>query len=137
MARVKQVPQKTVPRSFEGGKVPKKPSKKNKPGKAAIAEIRRLQKSAKLIIPKLRFQMLVKEILNDEGAAPRDKRIQSTALLALQEATEAFLTGWFNRAQDVAIHDKRVTVMWHDMHLALKLMHPDIFSERYLKKTWR
>jgi len=47
-----------------------------------------------------------------------DLRFQSTALLALQEAAEAFLIERFNDAQVCAIHTKRITVMIEDMELA-------------------
>jgi histone H3/H4 len=45
------------------------------------------------------------------------KRIQSTALLALQEAAEAFLIGLFDDCNYCAMHAKCVTIMPKDMHL--------------------
>jgi len=43
------------------------------------------------------------------------------AILALQEAAEAYLVGLFEDSNLCAIHAKRVTLMAKDMHLALRL----------------
>ena len=59
-----------------------------RPGTAALREIRRYQSSSNLLIPKLPFQRLVREIAQEMLT---DIRFQSTALLALQEASEAYL----------------------------------------------
>ena len=48
-------------------------------------------------------------------------RFQSTALLALQEASEAYLVGLFEDVNLCAIHAKRVTIMPRDMTLALRI----------------
>jgi len=47
--------------------------------------------------------------------------MQSTALLALQEATEAYLVGLFNDTNECALHAKHVTIMPKDMQLALRI----------------
>ena len=47
--------------------------------------------------------------------------MQSTALLALQEATEAYLVGLFNDNNECALHAKRVTIMPKDMQLARRI----------------
>jgi histone H3/H4 len=90
---------------------------------AALREIRRLQKSTGLLIPKLPFQRLVRQIAMNTIAAINagDIRFQSTALLALQEAAEAYLTALFEDSNLCAIHAKRVTIMSKDMQLALRL----------------
>lgn len=75
---------------------------KFKPGTVALREIRRYQRGADLLIPKISFGRVVREILHDLGG-PVDKsemisgdyRIQVNALQALQEATEAFLSEFF------------------------------------------
>lgn len=59
-----------------------------RPGTVALREIRRYQKSTELLIRKLPFQRLVREIAQDFKT---DLRFQSTAILALQEAAEAYL----------------------------------------------
>jgi histone H3 len=47
--------------------------------------------------------------------------MQSTALLALQEAAEAYLVGLFNNTNECTLHAKRVTIMPKDMQLALRI----------------
>ncbi|CAJ0950820.1 unnamed protein product, partial [Ranitomeya imitator] len=54
--------------------------------------IRRYQKSTELLIRKLPFQRLVREIAQDFKT---DLRFQSSAVMALQEASEAYLVGLF------------------------------------------
>ena len=94
-----------------------------RPGMAALREIRRFQKSTGLLIPKLPFQRLVRQIAMNTIAAINggDIRFQSAALLALQEAAEAYLTALFEDSNLCAIHAKRVTIMSKDMQLALRL----------------
>jgi histone H3 len=76
-----------------------------RPGTVALREIRRFQKSADLLIRKMPFQRLVREITQDYKA---DIRFQSMAVLALQEAAEAYLVGLFEDTNLCAIHAKRV-----------------------------
>ena len=67
----------------------------------AHREIRRYQKSTELLIRKLPFQRLVREIAQDFKT---DLRFQSSAVLALQEASEPFLLGQFEDTNLCAIH---------------------------------
>jgi histone H3 len=93
-----------------------------RPGSRALQEIRRYQKSTDLLIRKLPFQRLVREIAHD--VRPRndlDLRFQSTAILALQEAAEAFLVKLFEDTNLCAIHAKRVTILPRDMQLARRI----------------
>ncbi len=71
-----------------------------------------------LIIRKAPFQRLVREIAQDLKS---DLRFQSTAVLALQEAAEAYLTGLFEDTNLCCLHAKRVTIMPKDIQLALRL----------------
>jgi len=64
------------------------------------------------------FQHLVREIACDIKS---DLRMQTMALLALQEAVEAYLVGLFNDTTECALHAKRVTIMPKDMQLALRI----------------
>lgn len=89
-----------------------------RPGTVAPREIRRFQKTEKLLVPKLPFQRLVREVAQDFRA---DLRFQSTAILALQEASEAYLVGLFEDANMCAIHAKRVTIMKKDIRLARRI----------------
>ncbi|ODM99205.1 histone H3 [Orchesella cincta] len=103
MARTKQTARKST-----GGKAPRKQlatkaARKSapatggvkkphryRPGTVALREIRRYQKSTELLLRKLPFQRLVREIAQDFKT---DLRFQSSAVMALQEASEAYLVG--------------------------------------------
>lgn len=50
-----------------------------------------------------------------------DIRFQSQAILALQEAAEAYLVGLFEDTNLCAIHARRVTIMTKDLHLARRI----------------
>uniref|UniRef100_A0A6N2LA76 Core Histone H2A/H2B/H3 domain-containing protein n=1 Tax=Salix viminalis TaxID=40686 RepID=A0A6N2LA76_SALVM len=80
-----------------------------RPGTVALREIRKYQKSTELLIRKLPFQRLT------------DLRFQSHAVLALQEAAEAYLVGLFEDTNLCAIHAKRVTIMPKDIQLARRI----------------
>ena len=84
----------------------------------ALREIRRYQKSTDLLIRKLPFQRLVREIAQDYKT---DLRFQSSAILALQESSEAYLVGVFEDTNLCAIHAKRVTIQPKDMVLARRI----------------
>merc|ERR1712124_238023 len=89
-----------------------------RPGTVALREIRRFQKSTELLIRKLPFQRLVREIASDFKS---DLRFQSSAVLALQEASEAYMVGLFEDTNLCAIHARRVTIMPKDMQLARRI----------------
>ncbi|XP_076248014.1 histone H3-like [Calliopsis andreniformis] len=89
-----------------------------RPGTVALREIRRYQKSTELLIRKLPFQRLVREIAQDFKT---DLRFQSSAVMALQEASEAYLVGLFEDTNLCAIHAKRVTIMPKDIQLARRI----------------
>lgn len=89
-----------------------------RPGTVALREIRRYQKSTELLIRKLPFQRLVREIAQD---AKPDLRFQSAAIGALQEAAEAYLVSLFEDTNLCAIHAKRVTIFPRDMQLARRI----------------
>ena len=124
MARTKQTARKST-----GGKAPRKQlaskaARKSapvtggvkkphryKPGTVALREIR-------LLIRKLPFQRLVREIAQDFKS---DLRFQSSAIGALQEAVEAYLVSLFEDTNLCAIHAKRVTIQKKDIQLARRL----------------
>ncbi|XP_040164885.1 histone H3-like centromeric protein CSE4 [Anopheles arabiensis] len=138
MARTKQTARKST-----GGKAPRKqlatkaarksaPSTggvkkphRYRPGTVALREIRRYQKSTELLIRKLPFQRLVREIAQDFKT---DLRFQSAAVAALQEASEAYLVGLFEDTNLCAIHAKRVTIMPKDIQLARRIRGERAFS---------
>ena len=90
----------------------------------ALRQICRYQKSTELLICKMPFQCLAREVLQDLnkiGSFPHHNMecFQSTSLLAMQESVEAFSVGLFEDANLCAIHAKRVTIMPKDRQLSL------------------
>ena len=84
----------------------------------ALREIRRYQKSSDLLIRKLPFQRLVREIARD---FKHELRFQSIAILALQEASQAYLVDLFQDTNLIAMHARRVTIMPRDIQLARRI----------------
>ena len=131
MARTKQTARKSP-----GGKAPRKKlaqkaARKSqpttggvkrphrfRPGTVALREIRRYQKNTELLIRKLPFQRLVREVAQD---FKNDLRFQSHAIMAMQEAAEAYLTSLFEDTNLCAIHAQRVTIMPKDIQLARRI----------------
>ena len=111
-----------------GQKAPKGGVKKRyryRPGTVALKQIRQYQKTTELLIRKLPFQRLVREIANDRDVIKSplcgEVRFQSAAIMALQEATEAYLVGLFEDSNLCAIHARRVTIMPKDIQLARRI----------------
>ncbi|KAH8919776.1 histone-fold-containing protein [Atractiella rhizophila] len=106
-----------------------KKKRRYKAGTKALMEIRRYQKSTDLLMRKLPFARLVREIAqdytwtNDDGETV-GLRWQSSAVQALQEASEAFLVHLFEDTNLCAIHAKRVTIMQRDLQLARRIRGP-------------
>ena len=99
-----------------------------RPGLLALREIRRYQQSTESLIRRTPFNKLIKEISQEYRICPEGPgtpsvqvRFQSTALAALQEAAENFLVGLFEDVNLLDVHAKRVTVMPHDIRLALRI----------------
>eukprot|EP01133_Synstelium_polycarpum_P010771 gene10771-12547_t len=130
MARTKQTARKST-----GAKVPRKhlsaksaskypansglkKTHRFRPGTVALREIRRYQKTSELLIKKLPFQRLVREIAQEFKT---DLRFQAAAIHALQEASESYLVGLFEDTNLCAIHAKRVTIMVKDVQLAKRI----------------
>ena len=90
----------------------------SRPGTKALRQIRKYQKTTELLLRKLPFQRLVREIAQEFKS---DLRFQSTAVLVLQEAAEAYLVSLFEDTNLCAIHAKRVTIMPKDMQLARRI----------------
>ena len=135
----KQMATKAARKSAPGTGGIRKPHR-YRPGTVALREIRRCsawgaspchclfsglvtpaaehQKSTELLMRKLPFQRLVREIAQDFKT---DLRFQGSAVLALQEAAEAYLVGLFEDTNLCAIHAKRVTIMPKDIQLARRI----------------
>ncbi|XP_068209600.1 histone H3-like [Palaemon carinicauda] len=114
--RKKAIKQKATPK--EGSLKADKKKHRFRPGTVALMEIRHYQKSGSLLIPKLPFSRLVREIFQSFG---QNFRIQQLALMALQEATEAYLVNLMDTANLCAIHAKRVTLFPKDIRLARRI----------------
>ena len=89
-----------------------------RPGMVALREIRRYQKSTKCLIKRSPFQKLIREISHEYRVCPDGSgtpsiqaRFQSSAMAALQEASENFIVGVFEDVNLLAVHAKRVTMM--------------------------
>ena len=131
MARTKQTARKST-----GGKAPRKRlaevagrssapatggvkrGRRFRPGTVALREIRQYQKSTELLIRKGPFAKLVREVAQDFKT---DLRFQSHAIMALHEASEAYLTSLFEDTNLCAIHARRVTIFPKDMQLARRI----------------
>jgi len=147
MARIKQTANKRVPsgpviarkaiKTVEASKRSReikvaKPKTRITPVKVSAAQVKESQTIARRVhlrkltfdrfanqsIPKRPFQRLVKKI--SQSFIP-DARFQSDALLALQQATEDFLVGYFEDAVQCTLHAKRKTLMVKDVQLVRKL----------------
>ena len=94
-----------------------------RPGTVALRQIRQYQKSTDLLLRKKSFQRLVREIAQEIN---NNLRFQATALAALQEACESYLTEIFHDTNLCAIHANRVTIKPKDMQLARRLRKDDI-----------
>ena len=105
---------------YEGGV--RKP-RRFRPGTVSLRQIRKYQKSTELLIRKLPFQRLVREVAQK---IDNTLRFQSTAILALQEASEAFLVTMFDKVNLCVIHGNRarnrVTIKPKDIVLWKRMM---------------
>ena len=128
MARVKQTARKST-----GGKAPRKQlstkaarkaappvggckkPRRYHPGTVALREIHKYQKSTDLLIRKLPFQRLARELTQSVRG---DLRFQATALAESQEASKAYLIGILEDTNLCAIHARRVTIMPKDLQLS-------------------
>lgn len=133
MARKKQTARKSV-----GGRPPRKPLETRaasksapatggvkkprnyrfRPGTVALREVRKYQKSSELLIRKLPFQRMVKEIA--QKIRP-DLRFQGSTIEALQQVAEAYLVGLFEDTNLCAAHARRLTIMPKDLQLARRI----------------
>ena len=87
-------------------------------GLKALKEIKRYQSSTDILIRRLPFQRVVREIAQ---TIRTDLRFQSMAIMTLQEAGEAFLVGLLDQCNLCAIHAKQVTVMPKDIQLVQRI----------------
>ena len=84
------------------------------------------QKSSDLLIRKLPFQRLVREVA---GKMCPTLRFQSAAILALQEASESFLVTMFEDVNVCALHAGRVTIQVKDIRLWNRMIRGNFVKE--------
>jgi histone H3 len=111
---VSKVPRMSAP--SEGVKKPK--PHRYKPSQVALREIRRYQKSTELLIRKLPFQRLVREIVQDFKSS---LHFPSSTMGALQECIESYLVSLFEDTNLCAIYANRVPIQSKDIQLARRL----------------
>ena len=129
MGKVKETARKSATLSKKVKKAKKssasgvKKTRRFRPGTVALREIRRYQKGTELLLRKAPFQRLVRELSAVHKAG---LRFQSSAVQAIQEATESWAISLLSDANLCSIHAKRVTLMNKDLHLA-----PPLRGERF------
>ena len=116
----KKLVTKAAHKQGSGQGVKAKPKPHRRYAMMALWEIRRFQRSVDLLIPLLPFQRLVREITQDFRM---DLQFQSSALLSLQEAAEAWLISLFESANLCCIHRGRITVSPKDFYLVSQIHH--------------
>ncbi|KAJ0509992.1 putative transcription factor Hap3/NF-YB family [Helianthus annuus] len=131
MSRTKQTPHKSACRKARSNKLATKKAYKSsarlggviiphkfRQGTIALREIKMYQKCTELLIKRVPFQRLVREIAHTFKI---DMRFQGGVVATLQEAAEAYLVGLFEDTNLCAFHAKRVTITPKDMQLARRL----------------
>ena len=102
----------------------RKGSRKDGPGKGvrmglqALKEIKKYQSSTDMLIRRLSFQRVVREIAQ---MIRTDMRFQSMAIMALQKWGKAFLVGLLEQSNLCTIYARWVTVMPKDIQLARRI----------------
>merc|ERR1711925_32871 len=100
---------------------------RHKPGTVALRQIKSYQSTTFLIIRKLPFQRMIRDMTRQSksniplSGTDKDYRFQSTAIATLQEATEQYLVNFFHDSMACATHAKRKTVMEKDIQLVKAL----------------
>ncbi len=120
----------TLPNSVSQPDEVTKKSKLN-PGTVALRRIRKAQDPTKFRLRKTPFGRLVRQIANEiPPTTPyltTGWRFAPAAIEALQVACEEYMTELYEDTNKCAVHAKRVTIMPHDIKLAIDL-HGDEFK---------
>ena len=95
-----------------------------RPGTQALREIRRYQRSTELMLPKAAFGRVTREVAEEVTRDGLAIRFQASALEAVQQAAEDYLTDIYAKAQRYALHGKRVTITKDDLQLAVADLQP-------------
>ena len=96
---------------------------KNEPKRSnqciALRDIKKYQETTDLLIKKLPFQRLVRNIAMQYNT---ELKFQRAAIEALQEGSEAFLVRLFELTSMFAAHANRVTILRKDVRLAIYIL---------------
>ena len=109
---------KNIPKPPRKAIVSKARIRRYRPGTKALQEICKFQKTTKLLIPKMAFLRVAREILLEES--PRSQ-IQVGAILALHETAEAYLICFLEDTNLCMIHAKHVTILPKNMQLVQRI----------------
>ena len=113
----------------------KRVEKKYTPSELALYEIRKYQRSTDLLISKIPFARLVKEVTDEFTTKDQDLRWQSMAIMALQEASEAYLVGLLEHTNLLALHAKRITIM-KQRHATSKKNQGTVYLVIFVLQGW-
>jgi histone H3/H4 len=118
-------PVKKIKKTIQKDTTQVKKSHRFHPGTVALRDIRKYQKSQKLLMARLPFGRLVRKVAqeyaNENHLNMPKIQFQYNALVGLQEATEDFAVKLFEAANTTALHANRITVQTKDLKLAQKL----------------
>merc|ERR1711907_485638 len=118
MARTNQTARKSTSAKAPKKALARKAARKTAPPRIGQPKKPHRFRPGTVALRELPFQRLVREIA---GSFNTELRFQSSAILALQEASEAYLIGLFEDTNLCAIHAKRVTIMSRDVQLARRI----------------
>lgn len=126
LASVKHPKPHPKPKGKKSGQVAKQQKERKpfkfKPGTVAVRQIKHFQNTTDMLIRRLPFQRIVREIaLQQQSKYGEAYRFSASSVLAMQEATEAYIVHLFQQTNLCAIHAHRVTIMPKDISLARRL----------------
>ena len=107
-------------------------TRRNKSGTVAKREIKKLQKTTALIIPRAPIDRLIREIA-DNIDPELNNRFESGAIDALREGTEDYMTTLFDAGMRVMVNNNRKTLVPSDIQMVQKIV--EIMYGRYVPLT--
>ena len=119
--KAKLKPDASKPTITEGKDTATKKKRHFRPGTLALREIKKLQKTTNLIVPRMPFARLARDIAMQVQPDSKTYKWRASALEALQEAAEAYMISFLEDTNMACIHAKRVTIMDKDIHLARRI----------------
>jgi len=106
-------------------KSPAKRAKKRRfhPGTVALRDIRRHQKTTKLLLQKAPFERLIRKFADSYSTnSAIQPRFRKEAIFVLQEASEQYLTNLFRKTQEIACFNGRVEIKPGEITLVNKIV---------------